>query len=357
MDRPRRTIRQPVKAPQLVGPEPAPRVSKRKATPEVDPEKFIKTILESSKSDLVFLDMTDIINNNTWSMLSEESKAHLKTLLPRTAFKGFHAEELALDQMDVDDEKKDKSDAELNSSFFTDPHFLAAARTFQDHLYLNWFSEAHIAKVTKFKQGVVDGSLAAPWKDEVWERDNPIPVLDPSNNPTEPGSSFTCSSHLAGGATEIKLTTLAKNKIIGVGDVLAYRRSFVNSELVVEKDAMVESIHPKTFALTMVAVPGSTKDLPHSLLSDESTASPETVLSVTISGPSTLENALLDTDGRMPKSRRPNGNAWKSFSVWRWRPGAEYNPYDSRGGRENHGTLFYLRGSFFSGDLVGGRRA
>lgn len=56
MDRPRRSTRQPVKAPQLVRPEP-PRVAKRKSAAEVDPEKMLKTLLESSKSDLVSLDM------------------------------------------------------------------------------------------------------------------------------------------------------------------------------------------------------------------------------------------------------------------------------------------------------------
>lgn len=57
MDRPRRSTRQPVKAPQLVRPEPPPRVIKRKPAAEVDPEKMLKTLLESSKSDLVSLDM------------------------------------------------------------------------------------------------------------------------------------------------------------------------------------------------------------------------------------------------------------------------------------------------------------
>ena len=62
-----------------------------------------------------------------------------------------------------------------------------------------------------------------------------------------------------------------------------------------------------------------------------------------------LETGILDLDGRMEKSQRPNGNAWKCFTIWRWRNGSdsEYSPYDSRGGRESHGTLFYLRSSFY----------
>lgn len=56
MERPRRSARQPIKAPTLVASEPS-RPVKRRPTPEVDPEKTFKTLLESSKSDLASLDM------------------------------------------------------------------------------------------------------------------------------------------------------------------------------------------------------------------------------------------------------------------------------------------------------------
>ncbi|KDR66165.1 hypothetical protein GALMADRAFT_259624 [Galerina marginata CBS 339.88] len=352
MDRPRRTVRQPVKAPQLVAPEPVPRVIKQKPTPEIDPEKFIKTLLESSKSDLVSLDMHDIINSNTWSMLSEDARTHLKTLLPPTAFSGYQetlgSDHPALeDKMDVDEHPlAASSNAEINPSVFNDSHFLAATRTFQDHLYLNWFSQTHVEKVKQFQEAIIKGTLAAPWKDEVWERDNPAPA--PSTE-VEPTSSFSiaCESNArAGGASEIKLYMLVKNKIIRVGDVITYRRSFATSEII-EKDAIIQSIHPRTYALTMLTQRGPEKDLPAHLLSEEPSEPSDSTLSMTITSPTMLETGLLDIDGRMEKSRRPNGNAWKCFSVWRWRAGAEYNPYDSRGGRENHGTLFYLRGSFY----------
>ena len=54
MDRPRRTTRQPVKTTKvLVAPEPAPRVAKRK----LDPEQRLTTLLESSKSELVSMEL------------------------------------------------------------------------------------------------------------------------------------------------------------------------------------------------------------------------------------------------------------------------------------------------------------
>lgn len=72
-----------------------------------------------------------------------------------------------------------------------------------------------------------------------------------------------------------------------------------------------------------------------------------------ISSPSQLENGVLDTDGRVERARRPNGNAWKCFTVWRWREDVEWegefgtSANDGKQGRENHGTLFYLRGNFY----------
>ena len=75
-----------------------------------------------------------------------------------------------------------------------------------------------------------------------------------------------------------------------------------------------------------------------------------------INTPSMLETGLLDVDGRVERSKRPNGNAWKAFTVWRWSENLNDENDDRdllvlsgdvRGGREIHGTLFYLRGCFY----------
>ena len=127
-------------------------------------------------------------------MLPEESREILAKLLPSAAFLGFqgatephhpsktyagHSEPNA---MDVDEpatntttsqtEVPSVSSALVDLSTFTDPHFLAAARTFQDHLYSGWLTEAHAEKVKKFQTETRLGTLHVPWKDEVWERDH-----------------------------------------------------------------------------------------------------------------------------------------------------------------------------------------
>lgn len=149
----------------------------------------------------------DIINARTWQMLSGDSQTHLKTLLPPTAFTNY-LESLGSDHpsiekgmMDIDDELPDttdqQTDAELNFSIFSDPHFLAASRTFQDHLYFGWFSAAHHEKVRDFQETVRNGTLAAPWKDEVWNREHRHTLVEEQQlspeklDDVEPKSSFT----------------------------------------------------------------------------------------------------------------------------------------------------------------------
>ncbi|CAA7269427.1 unnamed protein product [Cyclocybe aegerita] len=519
MDRPRRSTRAPVKAPQLLAgnsdEEPTRRASKRKAPSSptakapgtaksggapkpvakakapVDPEAQLKMLLTSPKSDLVSLDMSDLINAQTWDMLSEAARVELQALLPPTAFIGFketlgvdhpllqpldgerplehppptsngtkpEAEDIPQAALQIGNVEPEKPPASPNAmevdppsssepqptnaqsvplktlspTFFTDPHLLAALRTFQDHLYLGWFTEAHVERVQKFEEGIRDGKLAALWKDEVWEREHGVPlppreqesgkeqakvgqeengatanevvaegaanglVANGTNALVAAGSkgsfSIPCESNArAGGASEVKLSVLVKKGVIRVGDVIAYRRSFATSELV-EKDCVVQSIDKKAFTLTVITIPGRTRNLPAELLmpsslqpsgkppskktptssakppSQAASSQPTTgttslgtpTLVLTFLSPTQLETALLDADAQIERSRRPNGNAWKSFSVWRWRvPGvpfgeeedesageAAYNPDDARGGRENHGTLFYLRGSYY----------
>lgn len=203
-ERPRRSARQPPRYQQL-SPPPATPISartKRKAQ-DVDPADQLHYLLQDPKSTLTTIDITvrwpsissghttaivllvklgaqqilspqDLINASSWGMLSPESQAALKALLPPTAFHGFQSNlepshpSAAADSMVVDQPSGDV----LDIAVFTDPHFLAASRTFQDHIYSDWMSDAHKEKVNKFQVGIRDGTLAAPWKDEVWEKDN-----------------------------------------------------------------------------------------------------------------------------------------------------------------------------------------
>ncbi|KAJ7255397.1 Asx homology domain-containing protein [Mycena rebaudengoi] len=316
--------------------------SKRKAK-DADPADQLRSLLQNPKSRLTKIDISDLINANSWNMLSPESQTKLSALLPPTAFRSFEPALGPDHPAAVDSIRMDSNPDALgpvDTSVFTDAHFLAASRTFQDHLYSNWLSDVHAEKVRKYEEGIKDGTLAAPWKDEVWE----------SNNTEETKMPSASSTALAGEAAELKLVDLAKNSVLREGDVIAYRRKFTHVDVVVEKDAIIQTIDPRTHSLTVLVEPGTTRDLPgHLLLPSPSDPSAPT-RSMTITSPSQLENGLLDVDGRVERARRPNGNAWKALTLWRWRgDGSEYMGAHGgrRGGREDHGTLFYLRGCYY----------
>ncbi|GLB42765.1 putative asx homology domain containing protein [Lyophyllum shimeji] len=330
----------------------------KRKTQHADPADQLRFLLSNPKSELTSMDISDLINAASWDMLSLESKEVLKTLLPPTALLGFQPtidpdHPSAPDCVSVDGPSGGVSpfaSAEVDTSVFTDSHFLAAAHTLQDHIYSDWMSDAHAAKVKKFEEGISDGTLAAPWKDEVWERDNastrkghPVTNGDASGSPA---IHVPESGARAGESAEVKLVTLAKNGVLRVGDIIAYKRNFTALDLVVEKDAIIQSIHPKTHNLTVLFEPGTTHHLSADLLSPQPLEPSAPTQMATIISPSQLETALLDNDGRVEKARRPNGNAWKCMTVWRWR-GEPMDLGEGRWGRENHGTLFYLRSTYY----------
>ncbi|KAG6833170.1 hypothetical protein H0H87_010558 [Tephrocybe sp. NHM501043] len=319
MDRPRRTIRPPARLNEaLSSPASVSTGIKRKNTDAaIDSAQQLRILLTSSKSALVGLDISDLINGTSWNMLSVESQNALKPLLPPTAFHGYkavigsdHPSSVTNESMAVDESSANE---EVDTSLFTDPHFLAAAHTLQDHIYSGWMSDSHAQKVAKYEEGIRNGTLAAAWKDEVWERDN-------GRRPTLPTGSN--AKDRAGDAAEVRLATLAREGVLQVGDIIVLKRNFVALDLIVEKDAIIQAIHPKTHALTVLLEPGTSSHLPaHLLLPHPSSPSGLTQEAI-ITSPSQLETALLDNDGRVERGKRPNGNAWKTMTVWRWRGAA-----------------------------------
>ncbi|EIN11273.1 hypothetical protein PUNSTDRAFT_124709 [Punctularia strigosozonata HHB-11173 SS5] len=332
-------------------------------------EDYLADLLSNPKSPLTTMDIRELLNAENWCKLSDESRAQLAPLLPPTAFRDFvpslhplhparktqierqrqRQQELeagpstgasissaAITEQDPVPTSSKAPDL-LDPTVFSEPNFVAAALTFQDHLYSGYMTEAHKAKVERYKRGLVDGTLHAPWKDEVWEQEHALTAE---------------VSDRAGDAAELKLVDLAKHEVIQVGDILAYSRRFPNLDVMVEKDLLVEGIHPKNYSLTLAFTTGREKDLPMSMLPREPQPTGSTC-SVTVTNPSMLENAVLDSDGRVPKNMRPSGNAWKTFTLHRWRQDFEMEVGEDmmwtlpRGGRESHGTLFYLRGSLY----------
>ncbi|KAE9410434.1 hypothetical protein BT96DRAFT_1011975 [Gymnopus androsaceus JB14] len=359
--RPKRTIRKPVRLIELLE-DSTPSRSKRKAdkvttnNDTLDPD----VLLKSPKSMLTTMDISDIINSTSWELLSSESRTHLSKLLPPTAFSDFKtvlddaghpsraAKELDPNSMVVDAPQSSSSSHSADQvllSVFTDPHFLAAAHTFQDHLYSGWLKDDFKAKVTKYEEGIVDGTLAAPWKDEEWEREHRLDENDASTS--SPAKARKTGAKTVNPA-DIRIYDLAKHSVIRVGDILSYKRNFTVLDITVEKDVMVHAINTQGRSLTVLLESGTTQHLPPYLLMPDPPDAVAPMQSMDITSPSMLETGILDLDGRVERAKRPNGNAWKILTVYRWREDGVSSMDDNRGGRESHGTLHYLRNSHFS---------
>ncbi|KAF9266975.1 hypothetical protein L218DRAFT_1074809 [Marasmius fiardii PR-910] len=384
-DRPRRSTRKATKVIEDTEPDEKPATSsngKRKAiavtnTNNDDGEYELSDLLEYPGSVLTTMEISNLINASTWEMLSPESRAKLARLLPSTAFKGY-TPKIGLEHpacqrqssgpstgsgsspssSDHPNRDPDPDSTTVEPNFFTDLHFLAAARTFQDHIYSGWLTEEHKEKVRNWEEDVRDGKLAAPWKDEEWEKNaaeeaqeaEETAAVTPGSASKSPGKART-NVKRATQASEVKLYDLARHSVIRVGDVLSYKRHFSQLDVIVEKDVLIDSINTRQRSLDILLERGSTQHLPlNLLLSDPEHDDNSTTQVVDAPSLSKLETAILDFDGRVARDKRPNGNAWRNFTVWRWRDGAEggFGGSEDKGGRENHGTMFYLRGCFVS---------
>ncbi|KAJ3577001.1 hypothetical protein NP233_g51 [Leucocoprinus birnbaumii] len=357
-DRPRRSTRLPTRISTTQtdksgtsrdGRKPSRSAGKRKAPEPVDPQTQLHNILESPKSILTTTDISELINAKNWNLLPENSQRALIALLPSTAFDiAPDARDSGPDGMVLD---SSPSSRQLNLNIFHDTHFLGAAHTLQDHIFSGWFTPSHQSKLVAYLDGLRSGTLAAPWKDEVWERENPRPAVasaNPAGSHSSGAASFSRTNANAGASADLKLPDLVKDGVLRVGDIVAYKRNFSQIGLTVQKDTMIQSIDPLKHTLTVLMPKNAIQSLGPSLTCLNPDDQGSEAIAVTISTPQMLETFILDTDGRVKKSQRPNGNAWKCFTVYRWRKGSTVDSTaDQRGGRDIHGSLFYLRGSHY----------
>ena len=191
---------------------------------------------------------------DTWLSLSPESREELAKLLPPTAFSTFipridpaHPSVAGSDPMDIDSLSEQLQEA-FDPMFFSDSHFLAALRTFQDHLHSGWLTEDHKTKTDKYCAGVEDGTLHAAWKDEAWSQsqvEEDVATSRSGSTSQRFATPRSCSGDLGPPIVNysyrltIRLTDLVEAGFLGVGDILVYRRSFSFVNVTVEKDIMV----------------------------------------------------------------------------------------------------------------------
>lgn len=186
-------------------------------------------------------------------VLSQDAQDRLCNLLPPTAFVGYEptldpshpsqAGKARFEAMDADPNPFRCADT-MRLDIFHDSHFVAAANTFQDHIFSGWRSEAQADLLARFDQGVRNGTVHAPWKDEVWESTNP-----PESTLLAGYAICLCANYIVAylrlsEAAEQDLRYIIESSLLKVGDILAYKRTFSNvGRSTVEKDALVRQIH------------------------------------------------------------------------------------------------------------------
>lgn len=306
--------------------------------------------MTNPKSKLTRMDLSEeMFTFDTWLSLSPESREELAKLLPPTAFSTFipridpaHPSVAGSDPMDIDSLSEQLQEA-FDPMFFSDSHFLAALRTFQDHLHSGWLTEDHRTKTNKYCAGIEDGTLHAAWKDEAW-----------SQSQVEEDVATSRSGSIS--QRSMRLTDLVEAGFLGVGDILVYRRSFSLVNVTVEKDIMIARCGGSSKSIVALVPSGTTKYLPQALASspiptEDLLPDDHSLLQMTITSPASLESGILDTDNRVDKLQRPNGNAWKYLSVWRLLQDGGTNGLATpeRGGRQDTGMLHYIRSCAYYG--------
>ena len=101
-------------------------------------------------------------------------------MLPATA---FHTYQAALDpthpgssinasNTNQHGSEPERSPATLDPMFLNSSFMLSAAHTFQDHIFSGWLNNKAKDTVSRYEQGVRDGTIHAEWKDEEWQREH-----------------------------------------------------------------------------------------------------------------------------------------------------------------------------------------
>ncbi|PVF97011.1 hypothetical protein CPB86DRAFT_735659 [Serendipita vermifera] len=335
--------------------EGAEKTHKARSTTEGKPGS-IEWMLSSAKSPLCKVELSRLINQETWACLSDQDREKLSKLLPPTAFTvtdiclpSYHPYSRNLKvQTEAPPKKEHDTESvgrEVELSFFNCPFFRSAQVTFQDHLYSGWLTKKHLEDVEKFQKGVEEGTLHAPWKDDLWEEDQREATRGDQAPRQRPS-----------------LGSMLSNNIISVRDILAYQRLFPDIGGVVEKDVLI--MESPRDGLRVIAPPHDISSLPIGMVLPDAMPPNDSFLQeMVVYSIEELESVILDMHGQIPNELRQGGNSWKRFSLWKHRPGfvsegndmhifgGEMNNgpvFGTRGLREKRGTLFYLRGAYMS---------
>lgn len=260
------------------------RAAQKTATPRSNKARKLNFdpdfLFTNPRSCLVTADLTSILTIQTWDLLTPEEQRECLALLP-----------------DVDKTEINGQQA-LNHDFFTHNILLQdSIRDFQDRLDAGYMMPSHVKKTIDASRDRLAGKADA-FKDEQFERFwGEKQKLD--------------STLIAGQTTSLTLPSMITSKVFLVGDVFQYSRTFQQGKkrIAVEKDCN----------LIRISDEGEPARLTFSIPSGDNKYFRDNDQGVTVEVNSLahLETSILDTDAKIGRGERPNGNSWKTFRLKR----------------------------------------
>ncbi|KAF0382298.1 cysteine proteinase [Gigaspora margarita] len=285
---------------------------------------YLQKLLTDPNSPLGHKYIKHIINHNVYSDFSDEQKTRLMNLLPRSDLVPIASDAgEPIDTPRIERERQAQGlklyEAGISGTVTEiDPHkvvprfdfwlsdaFKDSRWWFQLSVKFGYFTKLGVdsqwTNLEKFKTEVPD-----VWKNDAYEQDWGIGIWGRMGN-----------KQIAGDSAQITLTDMVKALIIRADDTLKYKRQFKNLGITVTMDLKVIAVDKTNGNLTINFQKGKLNKTINDIVN-----------------PTRLEHELLDFDGRVPKKSRPNGNAFKNFSIVR---SPEYTP-----------SLFELRKEYWA---------
>ncbi|CAG8794223.1 3187_t:CDS:2, partial [Dentiscutata erythropus] len=253
---------------------------------------YLHKLLSNSKSELGYKVMKHIINFNVYKNFTDEQKSRLLKLLPRCELvpiasesgepidtprieRERQAQGLKLYEAGVTETVTDIDSTKVvpRFDFWLSDAFKDARWWFQLSLRYGYFSRIGVDSqwnnLEKFKTEVPNC-----WKNDAFEQDWGIGLWGKMAN--------------------------KQARIIRPNDILKYKRLFKSLGITVNMDLKIISVNESNGHLQIMLMKED-----KSKIIDE------------VHNPTRLEHELLDWDGQVPRQSRPNGNAFKNFTIQR----------------------------------------
>ncbi|CAB4439083.1 unnamed protein product [Rhizophagus irregularis] len=243
---------------------------------------YLQKLFTDPKSMLAKKQLKTLLNFHVYNNFTDDQKSRLLKLLPNCDLVPIASDNG--DPIDTPRIEREYLAAGLDS--YEPDSFKDARWWFQTSIKYGYNTKNGVDtqwnNLEKFKTEVPKN-----WKNDDYEQEWGIGLSEKMGK-----------KQIAGDSAHISLPEMTKAQIIRLDDTLKYKRQFKNMGITVLMDLKVVAINKSNGHLQLKLFKGEQ----NKIIDD-------------IHNPTRLENEVLDFDGRVAKSSRPNGNAFKNFSI------------------------------------------